>query len=80
MSQLECEKLHLGYENKTIVENLNFKINAGDYVCIVGENGSGKSTLVRTLLGLQPALSGDIKFSDKSEKLKIGYLPQQTIG
>ena len=78
MSQLECEKLYLGYENKTIVENLNFKINAGDYVCIVGENGSGKSTLVRTLLGLQPALSGDIKFSDKSEKLKIGYLPQQT--
>mgnify|MGYP006339247781 FL=1 len=78
MSVLECKNLSLGYDRKAIVSDLNFKIEDGDYFCILGENGSGKSTLVRTLLGLQPALSGDIKFSDKSEKLKIGYLPQQT--
>ena len=50
MSQLICQDLALGYAGKAIVRNLNFRVNAGDYFCIVGENGSGKSTLMRTCL------------------------------
>jgi len=78
MPLLECRNLSLGYNKNVLVRNLSFKVNAGDYLCIVGENGSGKSTLMRTVLGLQRALDGQIIFSDGLEKNQIGYLPQQT--
>ncbi len=79
MAQLICEHLSLGYEGKAIVTDLNFHVNAGDYLCIVGENGSGKSTLMRTLLGLQPPLGGKILTGDGLLQNEIGYLPQQTV-
>lgn len=79
MSQLICQDLALGYAGKAIVRNLNFRVNAGDYFCIVGENGSGKSTLMRTLLHLQPPVSGSILTGDGLKTNEIGYLPQQTL-
>ena len=79
MAQITCKNLTLGYENRAIQENLNFSINAGDYLCIVGENGSGKSTLMKTLLHLQPPISGTIELGDGLRKNEIGYLPQQTL-
>ena len=79
MAQIICKNLTLGYENRAIQENLNFSINAGDYLCIVGENGSGKSTLMKTLLHLQPPISGTIELGDGLHKNEIGYLPQQTL-
>ncbi len=78
MPLLECRKLSLGYNKNVLVRDLSFKVNAGDYLCIVGENGSGKSTLMRTILGLQRAMDGQIIFGDGLEKNQIGYLPQQT--
>lgn len=78
MAQLICENLAVGYDGKAILQNLNFEINAGDYLCIVGENGSGKSTLMKTILGLQPPVSGKITVGDGLKKTEIGYLPQQT--
>ncbi len=79
MSQIICTDLALGYDGKTILSGLNFSIEKGDYLCIVGENGSGKSTLMKTLLSLQEPISGKIEFSDGLEKAGIGYLPQQTV-
>ena len=79
MSQIICTDLALGYDGKTILSGLNFSIEKGDYLCIVGENGSGKSTLMKTLLSLQEPISGKIEFSDGLEKAEIGYLPQQTV-
>lgn len=78
MSQLICRDLCLGYDGREIVHGLNFEINAGDYLCIVGENGSGKSTLMRTLLGLQPPMSGKVLTGEGLLQKEIGYLPQQT--
>ena len=78
MAQIICDNLTLGYENTQLLTGLSFQVNAGDYLCIVGENGSGKSTLVRTLLGLQPPAGGTIRFSDGLSAREIGYLPQQT--
>ena len=79
MSQISCQNLCLGYDGKVIQENLNFTVNSGDYLCIVGENGSGKSTLMRTVLGLQAPISGKIEYGEGLTSDKIGYLPQQTI-
>lgn len=79
MPQLECRNLSLGYDSKVIVSDLNFSINKGDYLCIVGENGSGKTTLMKTLLNLHSPVSGNIFTGDGLRYNEIGYLPQQTI-
>lgn len=78
MSILSARDLSIGYDGRTILSNIDFKIHSGDYFCIVGENGSGKSTLMKTILGLQPAISGEIVFGNGLNKSQIGYLPQQT--
>lgn len=79
MAQLECQNLKLGYDSRAIVENLSFKVNKGDYLCILGENGSGKSTLMKTILHLNKPLAGTIKTGDGLLPDEIGYLPQQTL-
>lgn len=79
MALLTIQDLTLGYESRAIVTGLNFSVNAGDYLCIVGENGSGKTTLIRTLLHLQDPISGQILIGDGLKKNEIGYLPQQTV-
>ena len=78
MALITCQDLALGYESHAILEHLNFSVNAGDYLCIVGENSSGKSTLMRSMLGLQKPLGGSIEFGDGMRQNEIGYLPQQT--
>ena len=79
MAQLVCQDLCVGYDGKSVLKGLNFEVSAGDYLCIVGENGSGKSTLMKTILGLQPPISGRILTGDGLRKNEIGYLPQQTV-
>lgn len=79
MALITCRDLCLGYDGQEILHNLNFSVEQGDYLCIVGENGSGKSTLMRTLLGLQQPISGSIELHDGLTHRQIGYLPQQTI-
>ena len=75
----ECKDVTLGYENKVVAKNLNFKIEKGDYVCVVGENGTGKSTLIKTLLGLIKPLNGEVIANVQGKNHKgVGYLPQQT--
>jgi zinc transport system ATP-binding protein len=78
MAQLTAQNLSLGYDGSVVLRGLNFTVNEGDYLCIVGENGSGKSTLVKTLLGLQPPEGGTITTGDGLRQREIGYLPQQT--
>ncbi len=78
MALITCQDLALGYEGRRILSGLSFAVHAGDYLCILGENGSGKSTLMRTVLGLQPPVSGEIRMDDGLHAKGIGYLPQQT--
>jgi zinc transport system ATP-binding protein len=79
MPQLVCNNLTAGYEGKAVISDLSFTVNAGDYLCIVGENGSGKSTLMKTLLKLKSPMSGEIKMGEGLNPNEIGYLPQQTV-
>ncbi len=74
MCVINCENLSLGYNGKEIIKDLSFKVNKGDYLCIVGENGSGKTTLMKGLLGLIKPYGGKIEINEN----RIGYLPQQT--
>ena len=79
MALLTIKNLSVGYDGQAVVSDLNFVVNVGDYLCIVGENGSGKTTLMKTLLGLREPLSGQIIPGDGLKRNEIGYLPQQTI-
>ena len=76
MIQLTAQNLSLGYEGKKIVSNLNFTVEKGDFIGVLGENGSGKSTLLYTLLGFKKSMEGRVVFTDPTKK-GIGYLPQQ---
>ncbi len=78
MAQIYCRDLSLGYDGNIVTPNLNFTVNRGDYLCIVGENGSGKSTLVKALLQLIRPISGILETGDGFIPSRTGYLPQQT--
>ena len=83
-SSIEIENLTFSYESsKTLINNLNFKINKGDLVGVYGKSGKGKSTLIDILTGLITPHSGKIKCDGVSiHKNKkhwqsiIGYVPQ----
>lgn len=78
MSQIECKDINVKYEGQEVLKDISFSIEAGDYLCIVGENGAGKSTLVKTILGLENTKTGEILFGEGLDKNQVGYLPQQT--
>ena len=77
MAILNCENLSFAYDGRTVLEDVNFSLNAGDYLCLVGENGSGKSTLIKGLLGLKAPRSGSITFGEGLKSTEIGYLPSR---
>jgi zinc transport system ATP-binding protein len=78
MELLTCSNLCLGYDGVEILHSVNFTVNEGEYLCIVGENGAGKTLLMKTLLGLQPPVAGKILTGDGFKLSEIGYLPQQS--
>jgi ATPase subunit of ABC transporter with duplicated ATPase domains len=69
---VEVEKLAKGYD-KMLFSNVNFRIDAGEKVAIIGPNGIGKTTLLRLLAGDLAADHGTIKWA---EKAKLGYYAQ----
>ncbi len=81
-SILKTENLNIGYPGKKsgvlIAENLNIEINPAELVAVIGINGIGKSTLLRTLSGVQPALSGKIRIDGK-ELEKLDALSQASL-
>ena len=78
MSLITCENLTLAYDTGVVASGVNFTLEAGDYLCIVGENGSGKSTLLKSMLGLHPVDGGILTIDPATRKGGIGYLPQHT--
>lgn len=77
MTILTCRDTAFSYNGSTVVQGLDFSVDEGDYLCVVGENGSGKSTLVKGMLGLKLPSSGSISFGEGITAQSIGYLPQQ---
>ncbi len=75
---IKCCELVCGY-TAAVTAPLSFVVEAGDYLCVVGENGAGKSTLLKTLLGLSSPLGGSIEIGEELKANEIGYLPQQTL-
>lgn len=76
MTLINCQEAAFGYDTGIVISGLDFSVEMGDYLCIVGENGSGKSTLIKGLLGLINPVEGNISINIKANE--IGYLPQQS--
>lgn len=79
---LNITGLVCSYNGMTVLRDVSFRVNAGDYLGIVGPNGSGKSTLIRAILGLVPANAGRVTLFGADlahfrEWSRIGYLPQR---
>jgi len=60
-SCLVAEHLDIGYKSERIIADISFRLNCGQALALVGINGSGKTTLLKTLVGLLPALGGEVR-------------------
>ena len=81
-ASFELRNLDYYFDNKHVLENINIKINKGEFLAIVGPNGAGKSTLLKVILGLLPIQKGEIivegkPFKDNKSSLKISYVSQK---
>ena len=82
---IKFKNFNFSYDNKNVLENINFKINKGETIGIVGKTGSGKTTLIKQLLRLYPVDRGSLlldnrgieKYYDYSVREKMGYAPQE---
>ncbi len=70
----ETKNLVIGYE-EPLSRPLDFSMERGEKVVLVGANGIGKTTLLKSLLGLIPSLSGSV---EQGDYLSIGYFEQET--
>ena len=55
MAQRICQNLCVGYDGKSVLQDLSFEALAGDYLCMAGENSFGKKRLMKTIFTLQPS-------------------------
>ena len=78
MELIKATGLTLAYDGHTAAENVNFTLNSGDYLCVIGENGSGKSTLLKAITGEVTPAGGILNVSAELKRSGIGYLPQQS--
>lgn len=65
MAKISLSGLFKGYGGKNVLENVNFSVNEGELVTLIGPSGSGKSTLIRCLNLLEAPTSGKITFNDQ---------------
>ncbi len=75
---LQIKHLNVKIQDNIILNNINFEIDTGDILGIIGLNGSGKSTLLKTIVNLIP-YSGDIYFDTKDTRNFIGFVPEEPI-
>ncbi|MCT6893104.1 MAG: ATP-binding cassette domain-containing protein [Bombilactobacillus mellifer] len=80
---INVDKLTIGYKNIIVVADLNFELQKGHFVALIGSNGAGKSTLINTLIGINKPLKGEVTWNIESNKKNIfndvGFNPQSQL-
>lgn len=76
MNLLTIENMSKSYTERMLFEQVNFGINEGDKIGVIGINGTGKSTLLKIIAGIEEADEGKVT---KGKKVRIGYLPQTPV-
>lgn len=88
MTRLEARGLSFGYGGTPVGEGVDLALSGGEIVCLLGPNGGGKTTLFRTLLGVLPAMDGEVRaagqplsrWSRRELARLLGYVPQAHAG
>ena len=82
MTLLECKHLTKTFDRKTVLDDINLKIEPGKIYGLLGKNGAGKTTLIKLINDLLTPTSGTILFKRKAigiqSKAHISYLPERT--
>jgi zinc transport system ATP-binding protein len=83
--QIYINNLSFAYGIKTVIRNLSFTLNQGDYLVVKGKNGSGKSTLIKCLLGINEVKSNTIFYdqvdiTNFKSWTRFGYVSQNFDG
>lgn len=78
MMLISCKNAAFAYDGTVVVHDVNFTVETGELVCIVGENGCGKSTIMKGMLRLLKPAAGSVEEAAGFNARDIGYLPQTT--
>ncbi len=82
---LEVKGLRSGYGRVPVLHGVDFSVDAGEILGVLGHNGMGKSTLLKTVMGIIPVTGGDMRYdgndltrmrSSERAQFGIGYVPQ----
>ena len=84
---LSAHDLAIGYADRVVGSSLNVSLETGEVLALLGPNGSGKTTLLKTLLGLLPPRSGEVRLGDhrlaglsvRERAQRIAYVPQSHV-
>lgn len=83
---LEVSQLSAGYEGNDVIHNVDFRVDAGEVVMIIGSNGAGKTTLFRAMCGLLPTSTGTVQFdgqdvsrypAEQISRLGMSFVPAE---
>ena len=74
---IEAKDLNKGFDGRTLIDGLSFTLPRNGIVGVIGPNGVGKTTLFKTIVGLEPLDSGELKIG---ETVKISYVDQSRGG
>ena len=80
---IKFNNVTFGYDGNTILEDINFSVNEGDYIGIIGQNGAGKSTLLKLMINEINPIEGNIQIEGQDIKNfrqweSIGYVNQKS--
>ncbi len=79
---IQAKNISFAYENLSVLKDVSFEIEEGDFVAVLGPNGAGKSTLAKLIIGLLPMQKGSLEVAGTPVqqirgKNIIGYMPQR---
>ena len=78
---LNIEGLSAGYNGKTVLKGLDLSMKAGELLVVTGDNGAGKSTLLKSIVGILPVQSGEIRLGEpgkNADSQGIAYVKSGT--
>lgn len=81
-SPLAVQSVHKSYDDRKVLEDISFSLNAGEIFGLIGLNGAGKTTLIKTILDLIKAEKGEVKIADVPSthieaRRRLSYLPEK---
>jgi manganese/zinc/iron transport system ATP- binding protein len=79
---IKIQNLSVAYNEKVVLEDINLELPAGKLIGVIGANGSGKTTMLKSIMGLLPIKSGEVKIFDKNLadiRQKVSYVPQRSL-